>query len=320
MIRHALKAALSRRPGWDLAAPLRPAGVVVLMYHRIPGVGEAFRGTDVDTFREQMRWLRRHCDPIAAEELPGRLRRPSRRRPAVLVTFDDGYRDYHDNAYPVLRELGIPAVVFLATSFMGTDRLIWTDEVWSAFHRSRLPAVAFPWAAAQVHPLDGAAARERAERAAKAYLKDIPDPERERWQEALFRALEVDPRDGALGRQMLSWDEVRATRDGTCYGGHTHRHPILSRLAATQADEEIRLSSDEIARELGERPTCFAYPNGRARDFNEENRASLRRHGFRLAFSTIEGANGPDADLLALRRQPTGASSLADFAWLVSGR
>lgn len=319
MIKRAIKRLAASPPGWALGALARPAGVTVLMYHRVTGAGEPFHGIALDAFRAQMAWLARHCEPIHPDALADRLARPSRRRPAVLVTFDDGYRDYHDNAWPVLRELRIPAVVFLATSFMGTSRMIWTDEVWDAFHRTRRAEVEFPWDGAR-HALAGDGARRRAESAAKRYLKAIPDAERVRCQAALCERLGVDPGDGHHGRQMLSWDEVRATREGTVYGGHTHTHPILSQLPAAAADREIALCAEHITRELGEAPRTFAYPNGRAQDFNADNRASLQRHGFELAFSTIEGINGRGTDRYAILRQPTGAPTVADFAWLVGGR
>jgi len=50
-----------------------------------------------------MQWLRAHCDPIGPDALVERSRSPRRTKPAVLVTFDDGYRSYHDLAYPVLK-------------------------------------------------------------------------------------------------------------------------------------------------------------------------------------------------------------------------
>lgn len=318
MIKKSIKTFLAAEPGWRLGAPLRRPGVVVLMYHRVTRPGEPFHGIGLDAFREQMRWLKARCEPIAAEAFLDRVKSPSRRRPAVLVTFDDGYRDYHDNAYPILQELGIPAAVFLATSFMGTQRMIWTDAVWDALRRSPRREVSLPWSQERIH-LEGEAARVRAERHVKRFLKEVADAERQRWQAALFERLGVDPEDGSLGRQMLSWEEVRATREGTAYGAHTHTHPILSQLEPPAADEEIRLSRDAIARELGTVPRLFAYPNGRAGDFNAETRASLRRHGFELAFSTIEGINGPDTDPFAIARQPTGGATIADFAWLVAG-
>src|SRR5207247_764800 len=50
-------------------------------------------------------------------------------RPCVLVTFDDGYRDSFDLGFPILQELGLPAVFFIATEFIQSSRLPWCDRI-----------------------------------------------------------------------------------------------------------------------------------------------------------------------------------------------
>jgi peptidoglycan/xylan/chitin deacetylase (PgdA/CDA1 family) len=234
------------------------------------------------------------------------------------VTFDDGYRDYHDQAYPVLHELRIPAVVFLATAFVDRGGLIWTDAVNWAVHRSRRPYAELPWDGSR-QALTSVPERDACVDASKAFLKNVSDAERTWWLAELLVALEVDPQDGAAGRQMLNWDEVRATMEYTRYGGHTHTHPILSQVGAREAEEEIRSCRDRIRAETGQAPRYFAYPNGRAQDFTEETKGILQRCGFELAFSTIEGIHQRGMDCYAIRRQPTGGRTIGDFAWLVAG-
>jgi peptidoglycan/xylan/chitin deacetylase (PgdA/CDA1 family) len=134
---------------------------------------------------------------------------------------------------------------------------------------------------------------------------------------ALARALGDPP---PKERQMLSWDEVRRTLALTSYGGHTHTHPILSRIDAGAADREIRTCKERIAAETGRAPTLFAYPNGRKSDYTDETKQILRSHGFRLAFSTSEGIAGPDSDWLAIKRLPGEAAvDLPDFGWIAAG-
>lgn len=321
MIGELVKRAAATPVAWSLAARLRAdRGVCVLMYHRVTRRGDPFPGIDLDRFVEQMRWLRRCCTPLAPEELAPALRAWPSSRPPVLVTFDDGYRDFHDNAYPVLAELGIPSLVFLATSFLDGRGLIWTDAVTWAFRRSARPTVRLPWDRGVALPLGSDADRARAMRLAKDHLKAVRDAQREASQAALIHELGVDPGDGSAGRQMLSWDEVRATLALARFGGHTHTHPILSQVEPARAEREIRLSHERIAAETGVAPRYFAYPNGRAQDFSEQTKDVLRGLGYELAFSTIEGLHAPEMDPYAIRRQPAAARHLGDFAWLVAGR
>lgn len=322
MLKSLIKSALTQEPVWRLASlATRPAGVTVLMYHRIPLDTETFPGTDLATFRRQMRWLRSHCTPIAPDDIDDAARRCHRwSRPAVLVSFDDGYRDYHDHAYPVLADERITSVVFLATGSMDRQEMIWTDDVTWVTLRTRRASVELPWAPGTVHAIGDKASRDRLAVTIKAFLKNVPNVERLDWLRQLYVALDCDPRTSGLPRQMLDWDEVRATTEYTVYGGHTHNHPILSQLEPRQMADEIRLCRDRIVAETGVAPRHFAYPNGRARDFNATTQALLREHGFTHGYATVEGLHHAGADPLAIQRQHTGAASLGEFALRVLGR
>ena len=106
--------------------------------------------------------------------------------------------------------------------------------------------------------------------------------------------------------------------DLTTYGGHTHSHPIMSRLTTAALDEELALCRARLTAETAKITPYFAYPNGSPDDFNRETERALQRHGFTVAFTTIEGINGRRPNLMALRRLPSGARTEADFAWLVA--
>ncbi|HVV51585.1 MAG TPA: polysaccharide deacetylase family protein [Polyangia bacterium] len=317
--KRAVKQTFAAPLGWRLLGPLvRPPGVVVLMYHRIVDRDRSLVGLPIEIFAAQMRWVRDNCDPIEPEAIGERVRDGRRGKPAVLVTFDDGYRDYHDLAYPVLEKLGIPAVVFLATSFMDEGGMMWTDEVqWAALSTQRA-RVKLPWAAADGEiALPDAAARAALGAKARGHLKKLPDEERRAAVKALVAELGAPP---ARDRLMLTWDEVRATSGLTRFGGHSHTHPILSRLERAAAEREIRTCRDRIAAETGKTPTTFAYPNGQPADYTGETQEILRAHGFTTVYATTEGIAGADTDWMAIRRLAGDTEDLAQFAWLATGR
>jgi len=319
--KQAVKRAFASRWGWRLAGPLvRAPGVIVMMYHRINGADQSLTGLPVESFRAQMRWLRDHCDPIHPDELMARARSSRRgrdRRPAVLITFDDGYRDYHDRAYPILKELGIPAVVFVATSFIdsGGYGLLWTEELQWAAQSTTRDRVRLPWSGEAI-VLDGQESRAALGAKARQHLKGLPDEERRAAMRALVAELGDPP---PRGREMLSWDEVRATMDLTVYGGHSHTHPILSRLDRAAAELEIATCRERIVAETGRAPRYFAYPNGKPSDFTPETQEILRRNGFEIAFATSEGIAGADSDWMAVKRLPGDVLDVPDFVWLAAG-
>jgi peptidoglycan/xylan/chitin deacetylase (PgdA/CDA1 family) len=321
MMKAMIKSALVRPAVWRvLSSLLRSRGVTVLMYHRITKQGDEFAGTDAAMFRSQMQWLKSNCRPIAPHEITEAVREPAYRKPPVLVTFDDGYRDFHDVAYPFLDDLRIPALVFLATDSIDSGHMIWTDQLEWAVRRTTRADLPLPWAREAPLPLDTGEARTTVARICKDFLKQIPQAQRLALLNEIYASLGSDSSLAKFDRQMLNWAEVRATAEFAVYGAHTHNHSVLSKLSDDEADAEIRLCRDRIRDETGIAPRYFAYPNGRARDFTETTKALLRKHGFEYGFSTIEGLHRRGDDPYAIRRQYTGGSTLGDFALRVAGR
>jgi peptidoglycan/xylan/chitin deacetylase (PgdA/CDA1 family) len=318
-VKTALKTALAVPPVWRLRHQRRrKPGCVVLLYHRVGRAGDRFPNLDVARFEAQMRWLRANCDVIDPDDLQKRAVAPSNRRgrQAVVVTFDDGYRDYFDNAYPVLKAHGVRAINFLCTQFVDDSRRTgWWDRLFLAVEQSTRAAIDVPW-----HPrpfvLDHPGRAEFL-RICKLHIKAQPDHEIEALTGDICERLGVDADTLQVPRQTMTWDEVRRAADHTCYGGHTHSHVIVSQLDATSLDHEIRTCRERILAETGSAPRMFAYPNGREIDFNEAAKAALRRHGFDTAFAAIEGLNDVRTDWMEIRRIP-GGESVADLAWRVS--
>jgi peptidoglycan/xylan/chitin deacetylase (PgdA/CDA1 family) len=95
--------------------------VVVLCYHSVQPSGTHQSTTPPELFEEHMRWLRKHCDIVPFTRVWKETGRPERTRPAVTVTFDDGFADTFTYAVPALLEHQIPATFFVTTGLI--DRL-----------------------------------------------------------------------------------------------------------------------------------------------------------------------------------------------------
>jgi peptidoglycan/xylan/chitin deacetylase (PgdA/CDA1 family) len=79
-------------------------GFTVLLYHRV----HPKFGLSPEKFRKQMVFLKKHFKVLTLEELG-----EPHPFPSVLVTFDDGFSDFLFFAFPVLKELSIPSVLFV---------------------------------------------------------------------------------------------------------------------------------------------------------------------------------------------------------------
>lgn len=232
-------------------------------------------------------------------------------RPAV-ITIDDGYRSIYTVAYPILREAGVPAAVFLATEFVHEGGFLWTDRVEHALNRTDRRTLSLDVGAERLTlDLASTAARRAADRRVRSALKRLPQDARAPVVDALERT--ADRRLGADARadalyQPLSWSEVREMAESglVSFGSHTHTHVIVSRCSEKQAREELAVSKRIIEEQLGRPCELFCYPNGRRGDFNAETRRWVRDAGYGCALTTVYGMNPAPIDVYELKRYNLG--------------
>lgn len=99
------------------------AKVLVLNYHKIDNTFISL-AVPPDDFEYQMRYLSEHgYHTITPDELyaslTGQAELPEN---PVMITFDDGYKDNYQNAYPILKKYGFKGTIFVVTSFIGRDK------------------------------------------------------------------------------------------------------------------------------------------------------------------------------------------------------
>ena len=187
-IKSTAKTLLAHPAVWRLAAPFRHAGCFVLTYHRIGDGERRFPHIPKAVFEAQMRWLQANCDIIEPGAVRARVAAPNPRRPPVLITFDDGYRDFYENAYPILSRLRIPVVVFLPTRFIDDGTPFWWDLLDAALHDTSVANAPDPNTPGRSVALTDRAARRAYGRLWKAQLKQVGYPDR---SPILDRALEA---------------------------------------------------------------------------------------------------------------------------------
>ena len=115
-MRESVKRGLAVLPGG------RPSGSTLLIYHRVGGGSRDELDVGTDQFREQV-------DALGDQEVSSlddawtALRRGDPRH-RVVLTFDDGFADVYVNAWPLLRERGLPFTIYLTTAYVG-GRMRW---------------------------------------------------------------------------------------------------------------------------------------------------------------------------------------------------
>lgn len=292
------KAALSRllnRTGLRslLHRTARWSGVLALNYHR---VGEA-RGSNFDRglwsassddFAQQLRFCKQQLDIISPADLPQVLTAGRGRH--AMVTFDDGYRDNYEAAFPVLKQEGVAATFFVASGFIDAPRLPWWDEIAWMVRTSQRAGVDLPvW-------LDCSLSfdepdREGALRTLLRRYKAMPAESAPAYLQAVAAAAGTGRCPPGVGEQLwMTWDMLREMKAaGMTIGGHTVNHPVLARLTAEDQRHEILECGRRLATELGEPMRYFSYPVGSSNAFDATTRECLREAGVSYAFSYYGG-------------------------------
>jgi peptidoglycan/xylan/chitin deacetylase (PgdA/CDA1 family) len=244
-----------------------------------------------EQFRSRLELLARIGTPIGMEELMRGLEGAPLPPNPVMITFDDGYRSCHDVALPILREMGIPATFFVATSFITERRMYWWERVALAVRAARRTRTRLSYPA----PIEIDAGDPGARRLLNGLIKNTKGIDIPRFLAGLYDALDVDwspAIDAAHAERMImTWDQVRALeRAGMRVESHTRHHHVLETLDDDGLREELVQSRFDLERELGHPVHAIAYPVGR-RVQQLRILMAVAAAGYRLGFANSNGIN-----------------------------
>jgi len=310
-VRDAAGGLLYRSGALSLVRP-RP-GVSVLAYHRVlradsPEIETSQAGMFVTepTFRMHMDHLKNRYRILSLEEFVDILDRGAfPDRPACLITFDDGWADNYEVAFPVLRDRGMPAVVFLSTATVGTHEIFWTERAARLlsllYQRSRGAAPKQSEGVLEPPDLQRLLARKiRREDFLDRVIEDLKsahEAERNAFLAELSGLIDDEEKPRAW---IMNWDQIEEmARSGIAFGAHGHTHRILVGLDPGQMEMEIAEPARIIGEKLGRTPLAFCYPNG---DADDPVVQKVRDAGYRAAFSVEQGVVTPGLDRLRLPR------------------
>lgn len=292
---------------------------VILMYHRVrrdspPETnGHSHAGFDAGVslshFQQQMRFIRDQLAPVSLTELVEGLRRGRRLPPkAVAVTFDDGYRDTYDLAFPVLRQYGIAATVFVATAFIDSPDMFWWDAVAEMVRRTSSRSLDLRSIAADgAWALETRQDRMRATEILIERLRALSPARIAPVLTALGTALHVGDSWRAEAHLMLTWDQVREmSGTGISIESHTRTHPNLALLDSAEVEDELRRSRTLIEEKTGRPAHGLAYPWGTAETYTAETARIAARCGYHYACAVGTGSIRSGSDPFALPRLPVG--------------
>ncbi|MBF0187851.1 MAG: polysaccharide deacetylase family protein [Magnetococcales bacterium] len=317
---------------------LRPkGGVLILTYHRIVDpngpdytfVSETL-GVHPNHFDAHMRHLKQRYDVVSLQEATTALRDNTLgNRELVVITFDDGYYDNYDPAWPILQKYGLPATIYLATDFLEDRSVMWNERLMPIMDQLTAKALdslteSLP---ADMHACVTryitASGQERIDEidAFCQMLKRIPDQDKHALIDTMA-ALVPEPDIHFDTPLMMAWRHIQEMQDrgDTLFAAHSCSHPILSQVSSEQLEHELGESRKIIETRLNTPIHHFAYPNGGPNDLPPETSTTMQRHGYVTAVTQSTGINTPETDPFQLRRLPIGDYEISLFDLVLEAR
>lgn len=219
------------------------------------------------TFADFLKYASQNCEFADLQHGPewksdGKLK--------LAVTFDDGWSDNAESAYPIASQYHVPLVIFIVPEKTGTALPFWPERT----------------AAALDHvPESNRARHTDFIQSSIEELKALRAKERESRINQMVGPGSV-PGSSTTVDKTMTWEQIAELHaGGVTFGSHTSTHEILTMVPAAQAEQEIGCSREAIQQKLGGSCHLFSYPNG---DYSQPVRELVARAGYKFAFLNQE--------------------------------
>lgn len=271
------------------------AGVILTLHHVRPARKDGFQPNRLlevtPEFLDQTLGLIKAegYDLVSLDEAAARLSEPKSKGFFVALTFDDGYRDTLDHAWPVMAKYEAPWTMFVTTGFADRTARLWWLELEEAIRALPRLNVQLP---------GGAFSARSGTDSEKQRAFDRLYWQLRRQPEAILLAVISDLAQQAridaaalVERECLGWDALRAVAGAphVTIGAHTLSHPMLAKHEAGFSREEIAESKARLTAELDRPIRHFAYPVGDRGSAGPREFAMARKAGFATAVTTRPG-------------------------------
>jgi peptidoglycan/xylan/chitin deacetylase (PgdA/CDA1 family) len=305
--------------GLKLAKLLSRNHPKILMYHRITGDPKG-EGVTAEQFMQHVKIIKRDFVPMTLRALLKAHEKGKVPGNAVVVTFDDGYADFAEVAFPILEAEGIPATLFVTTGFVNGDIWLWPDQIRYAINHTSFDKLALAGIDQELFIKDYPI---KSWNTIADYCLTIKNQQKLVLIDTLFDKLEVTKPSAPPSQfRPISWTQLaEMVKRGLDVGSHSISHPILTKLDEIQLCEELKLSRQTLQRETGQPVEVFCYPNGGQSDFDEQVKEKIKQCGYRYAVAAFPSRT-PLSDPWCIKRYPVGPSvqmfekSLYGFSYL----
>ncbi len=185
------------------------------------------------TFDKQIRYLKENFNVISINQIDKDVQQKRK----VVITFDDGYFDNLENAYPVLKKYECPAIIYIVTSFLNNENYPWWLKIWKIIEENE-------------HLIYNQKKIDISDQNLKLKTYDFFRKKffilKQSEQNFLFKEILKNLNQSSLNKkkQFLSSDDLLKLAEDNLFeiGCHTHTHQNLKLLDDDELNNEISKS------------------------------------------------------------------------------
>jgi peptidoglycan/xylan/chitin deacetylase (PgdA/CDA1 family) len=270
-------------------------GLLILNYHRIGDEQntefnkEVFSSTQENMAR-QFEFYKRNYNVLSMQQLLVMSPEELLKDRYLLITFDDGYRDNYELAYPVIKALKLPATIFVTTGFIDQRNISFWDEIAWMVKQSTKSEFTLSSMAERVFKLESADRNSVIMDIVSEYWSK-QDADCAAFLDEIALATGTGRCPGIVADKIwMTWEMIREMAScGVDFGAHTVTHAVLSQVSLDKAKYEIVESKCRLEAELGTPVESFSYPVGHETMFTQEIKDLLKEAGIKLTFSFYGG-------------------------------
>jgi len=260
----------------------------ILTYHRIIPIeklGKYYQSSmyvDPFTFEMQMKVLNKYFKLVHLDEILS-INKNMYKRPLCVITFDDGWKDNYEYAFPIIKKYKIPITIFLTTNYIGTSDWLWTDKLIYLFKRYKKRFIEFEL---------------------NSLIEEFKNMNHDTIIEKMQNIeKEVGLRSYPKDTLFLNWEEIDIMSHSNYvqYGSHTSNHKILTtEINEVVINELINAKEVLIENKIVEpRNIPFCFPNG---NYTDRIVSLVNKTGYKQAVTTDKGWNDFGSNQFKMKR------------------
>jgi len=270
------------------------------------------------TFEKHIRYLTKHYVIISLEQyIESRHGIPALPRNALVITFDDGFKDNFEIAFPLLVQYRCMATFFLIGCTLQPREMIWLHRLYNAIDSIQDKIMEIHIGGFQKKYFITPKGKRDMMQDVRSHLKGMSKAQRAGFLDEFEKHIAYKSDSENF---YLTGSEVNIMMNkGMSFGVHSMEHPVMAQLDDADAEYEISMGKNILEKITGAGKIPFAFPFGGRGTWSSSSLDLLKKHQLSCGLTTIEGMNGPGTDIYALKRIEIGEYTLYELALHITG-